>query len=217
MLLSEFVDLFRERYKLECFKRNVPPQLMTDPFITILLSKAVSDTQKQLSVIEVSQSITLIVSTAKYNLNSSLMTVKNVTLSKIPLEQVSAKWIQEQIEVSGTPAKFAILYESAIPQLYLYPTPSSVGIITVNYKPNFNFYSPSSTTIGDFGDFRITTAEGFHGNTVFPTQYDELTLLGMLKQLFNDIEQEYRKEKFLLMAKQISGVGLNKYNMDGVI
>jgi hypothetical protein len=183
----------------------------------MVLSKSVSEIQKNFGVIEVLLPIPILANTDKYDLTASVMKIKNVVSGGIKLIEKSTKWMEEQIVVSGTPQYYSILYQSSIPKLWIYPKPTDAGTLTVNYIPNFNLYSPSSTSKGDFGDFGIAHANVYDGDTVFPTQYDNLILLGMMKQFFPDKEVDYKKERIVLFSRQSNGESLNKYKMDGVI
>jgi hypothetical protein len=238
MIIGELVDVFKRRYQLECLKRRVSEIILNEKLIVLLLSETVGDIQKSFGVLEVSLPISLIAGTDKYNLSASIMTVKTVMFGDNRLIEKSTAWMECQIALSSTPNYYSILYLNAIPKIWIYPNPVSAGILTINYNPNFNFYSPSSIQIetgklavddadefasddgggtpvyvpGDFGSFFNGV---YTGNTVFPTQYDKLILLGMLKQLFKELEEDYLKESILLRAKQFNGGKLNVYKMDG--
>jgi hypothetical protein len=207
MLLLEHVDAFKRKYKFECLKRNTAyrPDLLDDPFLALLLSEIVGDIQKTFGVIQLSTTIPVVIGTDKYNLSSSAMEIENAVIGTTTLTKKTPDWMQKRISQNGSPEFYTLLYQSAIPQIWVYPNPSATtDSLIVYYKPNFNFYSPSSTAAGDFGDFYITN-QTFAGNTVFPTQYDKLMMLGFLKQIFPDIQAEYEKEKSLLLVKQFNG------------
>jgi hypothetical protein len=179
-----------------------------------MLSETCSDIQKSLGVIETSLSIPIVAGTDKYVLNASVMTVKDVMIGCQRLIEKSTAWMETRTALSCSPAHYSILYSSAIPQIWIYGNPVIADTMVVGFESNFNFYSPSSTSAGDFGSFLNST---YTGNTCFPTQYDKLILLGMLKQMFPEIAVEYSKEELLLMSKQFNGETFTKYNMTGII
>jgi hypothetical protein len=217
MLLSELIDTFLTDYKFECVKRDVRQIELPPKYLVMILSKSVSEIQKNFGVIETSLPISILANTDKYDLTASVMKIKNVVSGEVRLVEKSTKWMEEQIIVSGTPQYYSSLYQSGTPKLWIYPKPIDMGTLIVNHVSNFNLYSPSSTSKGDFGDYGITNSQDYYGNTVFPTQYDTLILLGMMKQFFKDVETDYLKEKIVSMAKQVNGESLNKYKMNGVI
>lgn len=217
MLLKELIDAFKEKYKFECFKRNVPEKIINEKFIVLLFSEVVSDIQKNFGVIQTSQSISVVSGTDKYDLTTSTMTIKDTMLGDTKLVEKSSAWMEQQTPLSATPSYYSLIYLSNKPKIWLYPNPVTADTLVVNYVANFNLYSPSSITAGDFGDFSIAHANQYTGDTVFPTQYDKLLILGMLKQIFKDIEEDYSKEKMILKARQFNGESLSKYNMTGVI
>lgn len=203
MKTSELVDLFRADYSMQCALRGAKEINMPNRYIAAMISKTVSDIQKNLGVIEASDTITTIAGTATYSISSSFMDVQVVTYSELPIEKKSVKWIEEQYPQEGLPQYYAIQYTSSSAKLYLYPTPASSGdSVIVTSKYNYNLYSPSGSTSQDFGSFDGTK---FSGNTVFPTQYDMALLLGMMKQVFKDVEIDYEKEISLLRVKQYRG------------
>jgi hypothetical protein len=130
------------------------------------------------------------------------------------LIEKSTSWMQTRIAANGCPVHYSLLYSSATPLLWIYPNPINVGSLIINYNPNFNLYSPSSVNAGDFGSF---INDSWSGNTTLPTQYDKLLLLGMLKWLFKDMEEDYLKESMLLLSKQYNGETFTKYSMEGCI
>ena len=213
MLLSEAIDLFKRRYSLECLKRRVTEIVLGEKDIVTMLSETCSDIQKSLGVIETSLSIPIVAGTDKYVLNASVMTVKDVMIGCQRLIEKSTAWMETRTALSCSPAHYSILYSSAIPQIWIYGNPVIADTMVVGFESNFNFYSPSQVTAGDFGSF-LNSA--YTGNTCFPTQYDKLILLGMLKQLFKDMEEDYLKESILLRAKQFNGRKFG-YSMDGVV
>ncbi|MFA5715244.1 MAG: hypothetical protein WC998_05870 [Candidatus Paceibacterota bacterium] len=210
MLLQELVDAFKKKYQLECFKLSIKPMLIGDKLTALMLSEVVGDIQKTFGVMQLSLSKDIVVGTDKYDLTSSVMEIENVKIGTTTLVKKSVEWLQEQNAQSGNPVYYTLINQNAIPQIWLYPNPNSAdnGMI-IYYKPNSNYYSPSSTEAGDFGDYGIAGTE-FSGNTVFPAQYDKLMLLGLVKQLFarqqnQDIHINYEKEKSLLLVKQFNG------------
>lgn len=219
MILSELIYVFKTDYLFECKKRQAKSIFLSDKEIALLLSKVCSEIQKNLGVLELSLPITLIAATDHYALNASVMDVKNVVNSEgIVLQKVTTDFIESSFPQSSTPEYYSILYSSAIPQLWLFPNPDTVDTLTLNYIPNFNLYSPSSIVLGDFGNYGIGAAgvNGFSGNTVFPSQYDNLILLGLMKNFFDDYEAKYLKEKLLMTAKKFNGERFS-YNMTGVV
>ena len=212
MLLSELIKAFEAKHVLEAAKRGVKEKFFPEKQLALMLSEVCSDIQKSFGIIEVSTDISVVSGTDKYNLSRSFMTIKNAQFGNNTLDEKSTEWFQKQVAASGTPEYYTILFESAIPQIWLYPNPGNDETLTVSYKSNFNFYSPTGGSSQDFGTF---DGDDFTGNTVFPTMFDKLIILGMMKQIFPDMEREYRNESMLLRAKQFNGVGLH-YNMDGV-
>jgi hypothetical protein len=214
MILSEIVDLFKRRYSLECLKRRVTEIVLGERDVVTMLSETCGDIQKAFGVIETSLSIPIIAGTDKYDLNASIMTVKDVMIGCEKLTEKSTAWMQSRVALNCSPGHYTILYSSAIPKIWIYGNPIIASTMVVSFQSNFNFYSPSQVTAGDFGSF-LNSA--YTGNTCFPTQYDKLILLGMLKQMFPEIAVEYSKEELLLMSKQFNGESFTKYSMDGVI
>lgn len=214
MILSELVDSFLTEYKLETIKRNVPQIDLAPKLMAYLLSVAVNDIQKNFGVIELSSTVSLIAGTDKYNLTSSTMSIKKVMIGDQELTQKSTEYLESQPSTNSTPTYYSILYSAAIPKLWVYPNPVNADTLTVYFTSNYNLYSVSGVTAQDFGSF---DGKSFTGNTVFPTQYDKLLILGMLKQLFRDIEADYLKEQRVLKARQFNGESLATYKMTGVI
>lgn len=219
MILSELIYAFKNDYTLENIKRGTKEIRLLDKQIALMLSKVCSDIQKKFGVIELVKSITVVSGTDKYDLNTSVLEIRSVTNGEIVLVKKSTDWFNKQVAASGTPIYYTLLFNTVLPQLWFYPKPSTDDTITVNYIPNYNLYSPAQATAGDFGNFGIGdsgTVTGFSGNTVFPTKYDTLILLGLMKQMFEGMEGDYLKESVLLRAKQFNGEKLD-YNMNGVI
>lgn len=212
MILSELIKAFEAKHVLESMKRGAKEQFFPAKQLALMLSETCSDIQKSFGIIEVTEDVSITSGTDKYNLNQSVMTIKNVVLGE-SLTEKSTEWFQKQLDASGTPQYYTILFESAIPIIWLYPNPSTDDTLTISYKSNFNFYSPSGSSPQDFGAF---DGSDFSGNTVFPSIYDKLIILGMMKQIFPDMEAQYMQESMLLRAKQFNGEAI-KYNMDGVI
>jgi hypothetical protein len=214
MILAEIVDLFKRRYSLECLKRRVTEIVLGEGDVVTMLSETCGDIQKAFGVIETSMSIPIIAGTDKYDLNAAIMTVKDVMIGCEKLTEKSTAWMQSRVALNCSPGHYTILYSSAIPKIWVYGNPIIASTMVVNFQSNFNFYSPSSTVAGDFGSF-LNSA--YTGNTSFPTQYDKLILLGMLKWLFKDMEEDYLKESMLLLSKQYNGETFTKYSMEGCI
>ncbi len=223
MLLSELIYVFKNDYSLECLKRGTKEIHLFDKQIALMLSKTCSNIQKKFGVIEQNEQITLIAGTDKYSLTQSFMSIKNIeywyqgnSASTKVLIQRPVNEIEKQSALNGIPEIFTMLFNSSIPQIWLYPNPTVADTINVNYKLNFNLYSPSQVTTGDFGDYGIT-GNGFSGNTVFPTLFDNLLLLGLMKQMFKDMETDYRQEAIILLGKLTNGQSMKDYNMQGVV
>ncbi len=223
MLLSELIYIFKNDYSLECLKRGVKEIHLIDKQIAIMLSKVCSNIQKKFGVFEQNEQITLIPGTDKYNLTQSFMEIKNISYwyqgdsaSTRTLVQKSTDVLENQPALNGIPEIYTILFQTAVPQIWLYPNPTVADVIDLNYKLNFNLYSASQATVGDFGDYGIT-ANGFSGNTVFPTMFDNLLLLGLMKQMFKDMELDYKQEAITLLGRQFNGQSLKEYNMSGVV
>ena len=214
MKLSELIYSFDMDYLLECSKRNAKRIDFTNPHKALMLSKAVSDIQKNFGVIECSLQMITQTGNNLYGLSNSFMVVKSVIYNGYPLQKTTTEDILSSVSPNSSPTKYTIQYLDDTASLLLYPTPANnTDTILVQGVFDYTLYSPS-TNNNDFGKFDGST---FSGNTVFPSQYDRLILLGMQKQIFNDIEEEYRREKLLLMAKQFNGQNLNEYRMTGVI
>ena len=214
MKLNELVDDFLAYYKLECLKRKEVQIDLQPRLVTLMLSEVCSDIQKTFGAVEVLLSIPIVQGTDQYALNASVMTVKNVMIGTSPLIVKSTDWMQSQQAENGLPSYYSIIYPNAIPKLWVYPNPVNADTIVINYNPDFNLYSPSSITAGDFGNF---LNDQWSGNTTLPTQYDKLLLYGMLKKMFPEFEVEHSKEELLLMSKQFNGETFEKYKMTGVI
>lgn len=214
MILQELIDAFRADIFLQSKLRQQPEITLLDKQIALMLSKTCSEIQRKFGIIELSMPISAIVGTSQYALTSSVMNIKEVMPGKNCFRELiekSTAWFDKRIAVSGNPEFYTVLYSSAIPQLWIYPTPIIADTLTVSYKPNFNLYSPSNnSTTQDFGSYLST---GFTGDTVFPTQYDNLLLLGMMKQVYPDMQADYTKEAIVLLSKQFSGEKLD-YRMD---
>lgn len=232
MILSELVFAFKNDYMLECIKRGVEQIELLDKQVALMLSKVCSDIQKKFGVIQLEVDVTTVIGTSKYLLTADFLSIDNVCLyyntdNKIDLTLKSDGWMRGQDALSGMPLYYSTRIESAIPFIEFYPVPSEIYTVKVYYKPNFKLYSPSSTTVGDFGNYGLTNQQtlpypqieyggGFTGNTVFPSIYDNLIILGLMKQMFKEYEEDYIKESILLRAKQFNGEKLD-YNMPGVI
>lgn len=215
MLLAELVDAFKVDYKFECLKRDTKEIYLTDKYLALMLSKTVSDLQKRLGIIEVSSTLTSTNGTQAYSISSSFMNPKAVLYDSYPLEKKSTQWIKEQYAQTGTPTCYAIQYEDRTAKLFLYPTPNSSETILLTGNYNYQLYSPSGGSTQDFGVFDGTS---FSSNTVLPTQYDAAMLLGMMKQIFKDVGQDYDREISLLRVRQYNGekftyeLGQEKYD-----
>ena len=204
MKLSELIYAFESDYDLECLKRGMQKIDLNPKYKALMVSRIVSDLQKRLGVIEAAISLTSVGTSAAYDISQSFMTPKVVTYGGIPLEKTSVEWIEKQYATTGQPYKYAIKYGSSTPQLYLYPTPNSSGdAIVLTSEYNYNLYSPSGSSTQDFGTF---DGSAFTGNTILPTQYDQALILGMLKQIFRDLENDYDREINLLKVKQYTGL-----------
>jgi len=220
MLLNELVDSFVTKYKMQCLLRSIPQIVLTQNFLALILAEAASDIQKLFGAIELTMPVDLIVGTDKYDLSQSVIDIKNVSsgVNGFILIRKSSDWIEKQSAITSgldnisTPLHYSMLYPAAIPQLLLYPAPTVADTLTVNYTPNFNLFSPSVVTTQDFGLF---DGKAFSLNTVFPTQYDKLLLLGMMKQIFKDFEGDYQKEEALLKVLQFNGEKFD-YHYDGI-
>jgi len=214
MILSELIDAFRTDLFLQSTLRQSKEIILIDKQIALMLSKTCSEIQKKFGVIELTMSVPIVIGTNQYALTSSMMNIKQVMPGQNcvrGLVKKSTDWFDKQIAANGNPEFYTVLYSSAIPQLWIYPTPIIADTLTVSYKPNFNLYSPSNnSTTQDFGSYLST---GFTGDTVFPTQYDNLLLLGMMKQVYPDMQADYTKEAIVLLSKQFSGEKLD-YRMD---
>uniref|UniRef100_A0A6H1ZQ98 Uncharacterized protein n=1 Tax=viral metagenome TaxID=1070528 RepID=A0A6H1ZQ98_9ZZZZ len=206
MKLNELISAFKNKYWLECSLRKVTEIDFKAKHLALMLSEVFADIQKRLGVIEATTTETSVSGTAVYDLTSSFMTIKSVSYGNTPLDKVSTSWIKtinaETETVTGTPTKYAILYEDNVPQLYLYPTPASSGDdIIIQSESNFNLYSPTAVS-NDFGTFNGTT---FSGDTTIPTQYDLAIILGMMQQVFPDYNTLYEREMSMLRIKQYNG------------
>lgn len=211
MLLNELIDNFIADYKFECLKRNLTQVEFPQKYLASMLAKTVSNLQKRFGIIEASTTIDSVAGTNLYNVSSSLLTPQKVTYAKYELEKTSAGWIESQYPQSARPTKYAIQIKSSMSQLYLFPTPISNGdSIIITSKMDFKLFSPSVNTIQDFGTFNGSV---FTGNTVFPTQYDQAILLGMISQIFKDLIPEYEQECSLLRVRQFNGEKFS-YKMD---
>ena len=203
MYQSELISAFKADYEIECIKRGMPEINLKSKYLALMLSKAVQDLQKKLGVIEASDTKSSISGTSEYSISASFMNPKVVKYTDYELIKATTEWIEKQYPQNGTPQYYAIKFEDRTAKLLLYPTPSVSSdtiLITSNYA--YALYSPSGATAQDFGSFDGST---FSGNTVFPTQYDQALLLGMMKQMFKDIQADYDKEWHLLRVKQYTG------------
>ena len=96
----------------------------------------------------------------------------------------------------------------------MFPTPdiSETDVIYLQANYNFGLYSPNAGNSQDFGVFDGST---FSGNLTLPQQYENAIILGMMKQMFKDIEGGYERELHLLKVLQYSGekfeYGFNDY------
>ena len=82
------------------------------------------------------------------------------------LTEKSTAWMQSRVALNCSPGHYTILYSSAIPKIWIYGNPIIASTMVVSFQSNFNFYSPSQVTAGDFGSF-LNSA--YTGNTCFPT------------------------------------------------
>jgi hypothetical protein len=209
MNTEELVYAFKNDYEIECLKRDTRQIRLVDRQYALMLSKTVSDLQKRLGVIEASTSITSLRAISTYNISAAFMNPKVVKYGSDTaiLEKKSTEWIDKQTSQSGTPIFYAIKYTSGTAALYLYPTPDKSGdTIIVTSNLNYGLYSPSAST-HNFGTFDGNT---FSGNLVFPDQYEQALLKGMMKELFPklkhpDIHGDYEAEIELLKVLQYNG------------
>lgn len=220
MTLNSLIYAFKNDYEIQCLLREIKPIPFRFKQIAMFLSKVVSDVQKRFGVIEASFTATSVNGSASYSISASFMEPKVVLFDSIPLEKKSMRWIKEQYAQSGTPMYYAIQYTDRTAKLYLYPTPDSDDLdIVIQCNYNYNLYDPTDST-NDFGTFDGTT---FSSNTVLPTQYDNVLLLGMLNQIFPDYKLKYEEECSLLRVKQYNGekftydFGGEKETKDGLI
>lgn len=204
MLLKDLVDIFLSDYQLECLKRKEAEIKFKPKQLALMVSKVVSDIQKRLGVIENDVTLFSVKNTNVYNLNISFMDIKSVLYSSQLLDKISADELQGYPRMDFYPNKYAIRYlANQVIQLLVYPYPMADGdTITIRCHYNFNLFSPQDTTQQDFGTY---DGVNFSGYTPFPTQYDTALLLGMMKQIFKDIETDYEREMSLLRVKQYNG------------
>lgn len=193
MDISGLIEVFKAKYKIECFRRQVPENSISNKLMILMFSESVGDIQKIFGVLETQMIRGFRTGVGKYSLNSSLMTVKNVVIGGMPLRMRSTDWMEKQISVNGMPTDYAIVYTKSMPSILLYPIPTSADNMVINGVFNFDFADPT----GDPNDADY--------DEVFPSQYDKLIVLGMMKQLYKDLEPDYQREKTLLYSLQYNG------------
>jgi hypothetical protein len=106
MKLNELVDDFLAYYKLECLRRGVTQIDLHPRLVTLMLSEVCSDIQKTFGVVESSTIINLISGTDKYTLNSSVMTVKDVSINTLISDNIAPVPESDDIQ-RGTDADMA--------------------------------------------------------------------------------------------------------------
>lgn len=204
MILSELIYAFEAQYKLECLKREVKEIMINAKMKALMLSTTVSDIQKRLGVIEATATYDSVAGTSAYSISSKFINPKVVKYGDTVLTKTTTEWIKKQPTQTGAPYKYAILQEGATANLYLFPIPDSAGTDNILLQGNFNLglYSPNAGSSQDFGVFNGST---FSGNLTLPVQYEQAILLGMMKQMFKDIQPEYDREMNMLKVLQYNG------------
>ena len=204
MILSEIIYAFEVKHKIECAKRVVKEIDLNAKIKALMLSEVTSDIQKRFGAIELTATYDSVGGTSAYSISSQLINPKVVKFSDIVLEKTTTEWIKKQSSQTGQPYKYAILQEGATAQLLLFPTPdiSETDVIYIQANYNFGLYSPNAGNSQDFGVFNGSV---FSGNLTLPQQYEKAIILGMLKQIFADIEVQYERELALLKVLQYNG------------
>lgn len=211
MRLSEIRDQFLMQLKRECLKKNLPVPATENTMIAFDISEAQQEIQRRLKVVEKSASISLSAGYNTFNLPSDFGQHKAVTISDIPIKEMSTGEIQGAQSSVGETLGFAILVSGNSQYLMIYPTPSSTITAVLYYYPDFNFYQPSGASAQNWGTFDGDT---FTGKLQLPDRYAKAVLLYMMSKWFDEFVAKYEVElKLLRSARVISYKDTMDYNL----
>ncbi len=231
MTLQEVRDNFVARYKLVTQGKDAPIMQLDDKLIADLISEAQQDIQRRLQVVELNKLINLVNGTNSYSLPTNFGSDKLVLLSDTvsgisKLEASSSNEIYNQIALSDTPTKYAILESGFTQNIILYPTPKdSTQSITVYYYPDTNYFSPSGASSQDWGNF---DGNLFSGNLKLPERYYKAIIFYMLAQiippiigyrrmLINEYQNKYDEELRSLRGSRVSSMSDTiNFNIGGI-
>lgn len=205
MTLSEVIDLFTVKYKLEVAKRNVKELQIDSKMKAVLVSEAIQNARRETKEFQKYTDVTLVNAQFDYALPTDFGFLSFVEvagqdhLTILSTEQLEQS-IQDQNAQSSqtnpilTPQSGQISYNCSVysdgTTTYIKFDGTPLANPRVWYYPKSSMYSPSASSAQSWGTFDGST---FSGNFVLSDYYVPPVIEYMLSQIFDDRKPLYDK------------------------